>query len=136
MDQGSCCQTNASYTTTPPFQSTDDCDRLESVKSPPAEARIVALHPPLKNVVVRQVESSTPNDSDSSEESNPAIADLFELIRNSPFTRGLPPSKILQQSATAGVFENAIACDGIFESSFKNKELKEALQNIWHNGWL
>jgi len=63
---------------------------------------------------------------------------LFERIRNSPFTRGLPPSKILQQSATARVFKKAIACDGIFESSFENEneEVKKALQNIWRNGWL
>jgi hypothetical protein len=69
---------------------------------------------------------------------------LFKGIRNSPFTRGLPPSKILQQSATAKVFKKAIAYDGIFESSFENEneneneneELKKALQNIWRNGWL
>lgn len=32
----------------------------------------------------------------------------------------------------------AIASNGIYESSFetKNKELKQALENIWRNGWL
>jgi hypothetical protein len=63
---------------------------------------------------------------------------LFESIHNSPFTRGLPPSKILQQSATARIFKKAIAYDGIFESSFENgnEELRKTLQNIWRNGWL
>lgn len=32
----------------------------------------------------------------------------------------------------------AVACNGIYESSFasKNEELKQALENIWRNGWL
>jgi hypothetical protein len=32
----------------------------------------------------------------------------------------------------------AIAGNGIYESSFKtkNEELKQALENIWRNGWL
>ena len=63
---------------------------------------------------------------------------LFKYISDYPFTRGLPTSIILQRSATARVFKKAIADDGIFESSFENenKELKEALQNVWRNGWL
>ena len=63
---------------------------------------------------------------------------LFECIRNTPFTRGLPPSDILQKAPTARVFKMAITCNEIFESSFKNEneESKKALENIWHNGWL
>ena len=63
---------------------------------------------------------------------------LFERIRDYPFTRGLPKSKILQHSATARVFKTAIACDGISEPNFmdENKELKETLEKIWRNGWL
>jgi hypothetical protein len=61
---------------------------------------------------------------------------LLKCISGYPFARGVPPSRILQRSAVATVFKNAIACNGIFESSFENKELKKALQNIWRNGWL
>ena len=54
------------------------------------------------------------------------------------FTRGLPKSEILQDSATASVFKWAIAYDGISESEFENEneEFNNALQNIWRNGWL
>lgn len=63
---------------------------------------------------------------------------LLQLIRNSVFARGLPRPKILQDSATARVFKTAIACDGVSDSDFKNEngELRNALENIWHNGWL
>ena len=63
---------------------------------------------------------------------------LFNRIRGSPFTRGLPTREILQQSATARVFKKAIAEDGIFKSDFENEneELQNALKNVWRNGWL
>lgn len=63
---------------------------------------------------------------------------FFQYVSGYPFTRGLPPSKILQHSATARVFKTAIACNGIYESSFetRSEELKQALRNIWSNGWL
>jgi hypothetical protein len=63
---------------------------------------------------------------------------LFDCVRGLPFTKGLPPPNILQQRVTARIFKKAIACDGIFESSFANgnEDLRNALQNIWRNGWL
>lgn len=63
---------------------------------------------------------------------------FFRILQNLPFARGLPPLRVLQKHAPASVLKEAIACDGIYESSFanKSKELKEALGNIWANGWL
>jgi hypothetical protein len=63
---------------------------------------------------------------------------LFASIDKSPFTRGLPPSEILQSSAVARVFKKAIAEDGIVVQSSlgKKSEDHETLQSIWRNGWL
>ena len=63
---------------------------------------------------------------------------LFKYVHGIAFTRGLPPSNILQDSVTASIFKKAIMDDGISDSNYKNenKELRNALQNIWHNGWL
>lgn len=62
---------------------------------------------------------------------------LFNRIRDSPFTRGLPTREILQQSATARVFKKAIAEDGIVKRGVeKESEEFKALQDIWRNGWL
>ena len=63
---------------------------------------------------------------------------LFQHIRGTAFTRGLPKLEILQDSTTARVFKRAIADDGIPKSDFENetKGLKNALENIWRNGWL
>lgn len=62
---------------------------------------------------------------------------MFEYLRFTLFTRGLSSSKILQHSAVAQVFKEAIACDGILNPDFRNdKELKVALEKIWRNGWL
>ncbi|KAL3454962.1 hypothetical protein BJX64DRAFT_273180 [Aspergillus heterothallicus] len=63
---------------------------------------------------------------------------FFEYIKGYPFTRGLPPSVILQDHYAATVFKAAIACDGIYQSKFetKSEELKQALKMIWRSGWL
>ena len=63
---------------------------------------------------------------------------LFKYAYGTAFTRGLPKPEILQDSATARVFKEAIAYNRISEFNFKNenKELKDALWNIWRNGWL
>ncbi|KAL2832480.1 hypothetical protein BDW59DRAFT_169350 [Aspergillus cavernicola] len=63
---------------------------------------------------------------------------FFNFIDTRPFARGLPPQDIIQKYGPASVLKVAIACDGIYKSSFENKsaELKEALENLWINGWL
>ena len=63
---------------------------------------------------------------------------LFKYLFGSPFTRGLPSLKVLQHDATARVFKNAIAEDGILsQSDFENEsEEFKVLKNIWRNGWL
>ncbi|KAL4781842.1 hypothetical protein BJX76DRAFT_359516 [Aspergillus varians] len=63
---------------------------------------------------------------------------FFDLISNLPFNRGLPPSHILQQHSSASILKVAIACNGIYQSSFANEsaELRKALENFWTNGWL
>ncbi|GAB1193886.1 hypothetical protein APSETT444_003121 [Aspergillus pseudonomiae] len=63
---------------------------------------------------------------------------FFDTMRALPFTRGLPPANILQRQGVASVLKDAIACDGVYQSSFENKsrESQEALERIWVNGWL
>lgn len=63
---------------------------------------------------------------------------LFQSLQKLPFARGLPPLRIIQQPDAASVLKKAIACDGIYESSFENRvpDLKKALEYIWMNGWL
>jgi hypothetical protein len=63
---------------------------------------------------------------------------FFRELGNSPFTRGLPPVNILQNTVVARIFKRAIACDGIYQSDFmkENKESKATLEKIWRNGWL
>ncbi|CBF86953.1 uncharacterized protein ANIA_02486 [Aspergillus nidulans FGSC A4] len=63
---------------------------------------------------------------------------FFKSLQNLPFARGLPPSRISQQPGHASILKKAIVCDGIHESSFKNKgaELKKDLAYIWENEWL
>ncbi|KAL4814738.1 hypothetical protein BDW67DRAFT_176907 [Aspergillus spinulosporus] len=64
--------------------------------------------------------------------------EFFKSLQNLPFARGLPPSRIIQQPGPASILKKAVACDGIYESSFKNKgaDLKKDLAYIWANGWL
>jgi len=63
---------------------------------------------------------------------------MFQLIRGSPFSRGLPKPDILQDCTAARVFKKAIADSGICRSDLKNEseEVVKALHNIWLNGWL
>jgi hypothetical protein len=61
---------------------------------------------------------------------------LFQLIRGSAFTRGLPKPDISQDSAATKVFKKAIADNGIRKSDLKNenKNWVKALHDIWFNG--
>ena len=49
---------------------------------------------------------------------------LFQLIRGSAFTRGLPKPDISQDSAATKVFKKAIADNGIRGSDLKNENKK------------
>ncbi|PYI26287.1 hypothetical protein BP00DRAFT_430457 [Aspergillus indologenus CBS 114.80] len=62
---------------------------------------------------------------------------LFGIIQHLPFARGLPKQRVVQQSAYASVFKNAIVYDGTLESSYADSpDQQRALQAIWKEGWL
>ncbi|BCR93607.1 uncharacterized protein AKAW2_10653S [Aspergillus luchuensis] len=63
---------------------------------------------------------------------------FFRCLRSLPFSRGLPPARILQIPNVAAVLKAAVASDGILTSSFAgtSKEAQEGLEHILANGWL
>ncbi|KAI9045925.1 uncharacterized protein KD926_005868 [Aspergillus affinis] len=74
----------------------------------------------------------------SSEVCTATLINGANLRTSLPFSRGLPPLKILQIPTITSVLKEAIARDGLYQSRFLNKseKLQKALQNILANGWL
>lgn len=65
--------------------------------------------------------------------SHPKI--LFRLLRNTPFCRGLPRDRVLEDKDIARTLKTAVACEEVSENSFE-KALHAKLDIVWRNGWL